>query len=244
LKKINRKSSYLLIVISILVSCIIVENVSAKLPKELYYGENFTWIIESISPDSTPWLNLTDFSTVDNWHANQSNIVGFTALSSVEIEDKEYLTGILDIGNLTVITHDQEIAFNLGLSAYPWYGGLISLEADWDMLADVEPFNGNNANMEFTGRGKVVDTEVETYRLTFDDGFQTTELAYEPRTGILISANTTSGSFSLSIQLTYSSIPLPTVTNNFPAITIISGFLTLVVFSITWRVKKKNSMKN
>ncbi|MBK5114229.1 MAG: hypothetical protein JJE41_11420 [Candidatus Heimdallarchaeota archaeon] len=244
LKKINRKSSYLLIVISILVSCIIVENVSAKLQKELYYGENFTWIINSVSTGNNEWYNVSTFGFYANWHANQSNVVGFTVLNSVEIENKEYLTGILDIGNLSVTTHNQDIAFNLVLSAYPWYGGLISLEADWDMLANVEPFNGDNASMEFTDRGRVVDTEVDTYRLTYDDGFQTTELAYEPRTGILISANTTSGSFSLSIQLTYSSIPLPTVTNNFPAITIISGFLTLVVFSITWRVKKKNSMKN
>jgi len=243
LKK-NGRSGYLLIVITILISCVIVENVSAKVPTELYYGENFTWIIDDFSAGNNQWYNVSTWGFYANWHANQSNVVGFTALNSVEIENKEYLTGNLDIGNLSVTTHDQDIGFNLGLSALPWYGGLVSLEPDWDVLTDVTPFNGENASIVYNDTGRVIDTVVDTYRINYDDGFQTTELEYESRTGILISANTTFGSFSLSMHLTYSSIPLPYTTNNFPAITIVSGFLVLVVFSIIWRRKKKISLKH
>ena len=238
-KKKNNKISILLIILTILFSCVIVENVLAELPEELYYGENFTWTIENISTENNLWYNVSDFSFVGNWHANQSDIVGFTALNSVEIESKEYLTGNLDIGNLTVETHDQDIGFNLGLSAYPWYGGLVSLESDWDELTDATPFNGTDAQVTYNVIVNILDKEVEVIRIDYDDGFQITELLYEPRTGILISANTTSGSFSLSMHLTYSSIPLPSATSNFPAITIVSGFLVLVVFSIVWRRKKK-----
>jgi len=243
LKK-NGRNGYLLIVITILISCVIVQNVSAKIATELYYGENFTWIIDNVSAGNNQWYNVSTWGFYANWHANQSNVVGFTVLSSVEIESKEYLTGILDIGNLSVTTHDQDIGFNLGLSAIPWYGGLISLEEDWTILEDVTPFNGENASIEFDHQANVIDTVVETYKMSFDDGFQTTELVYEPNTGILISANTTVGSFSLSMHLTYSSIPLPSATSNFPAITIVSGFLVLVVFSFVWRRKRKASLKN
>jgi hypothetical protein len=239
LKKIKGRNSYLLIVLSILVSCVIVENISAKLPKEFYYGESFSWTIDNVSSGNNEWYNVSTFGFYANWHANQSNVVGFTALNSVEIEDKEYLVGILDIGNLSITTHDQDIGFNLILSAYPWYGGLISLEQNWDLLADVEPFNGENAHIEYNHQDRAITTEVDTYKLNYDDGFQTTELIYEPRTGILISVNTTSGSFSLSMHLTSSSIPLPAASSNFPAITILGGFIVLIALSITWRLKKR-----
>ncbi|MBK5113458.1 MAG: hypothetical protein JJE41_07495 [Candidatus Heimdallarchaeota archaeon] len=177
LKKINRKSSYLLIVTTILISCVIVENVSAKLPKELYYGENFTWIIDNVSTGNIVWYNVSTWGFIANWHANQSNVVSFTVLNSVEIESKEYLTGILDIGNLSVTTHDQDIGFNLGLSAIPWYGGLVSLEPDWGTLTDVAPFNDVNATILYNDTASVVETVVDTYRITYDDGFQTTEFS-------------------------------------------------------------------
>jgi len=240
LKRNYYQKSFIIVLLIILISCFVVENASAKLPKELYYGENFEWTIESISDGSSPWLNLTDFSTVDNWYAGQSNVVGFTVFSSETIDDKEFLIGILDIGNLTIVTNDQEIGFNLVLSAYPWYGGLISLESDWAMLEDVAPFNEEHANIEYNVRDRVVDIEVDTHRITYDDGFQETELAYEPRTGILVGVNTTSGSFSISMELTYSSIPLPSATSNFPALTIASGFFVLIIVATTWRFKKKN----
>ena len=243
-KKKNKKISILLIILTIVFSCVLVENGSAKLPKELYYGESFTWTIENISTENNLWYNVSDFSFVGNWHANQSDIVGFTALNSVEIESKEYLTGNLDIGNLTIETHDQDIGFNLGLSAYPWYGGLVSLELDWDELTDATPFNGSDAQVTYNVIANVLNKEVEAIRIAYDDGFQITELLYEPKTGILLGANTTTGFFSLSMLLTSSSIPLPTTTNNFPAITIVSGFLVLVVFSIVWRRRKKTSLKH
>ena len=239
LKKKNVKISISLIILTILFSCVLVENVSAKLPNELYYGESFTWTIENISTENNLWYNISDFSFVGNWHANQSDVVGFTIHNSVEIESKDYLTGNLDIGNLTVETHDQDIGFNLGLSAYPWYGGLVSLESDWNELIDATPFNGSDAQVTYNVIVNILDKEVEAIRIDYDDGFQITELLYEPKTGILLGANTTTGFFSLSMQLTFSSIPLPYATSNFPAITIVSGFLVLVVFSIVWRRKKK-----
>ncbi len=243
LKK-NGRSGYLLIAITILISCVIVENVSAKIATELYYGENFTWVIDNVSAGNNEWYNVSTWVFYDNWHANQSDVVGFTVQNSVEIENKEYLTGNLDMGNLTVETHDQDIGFNLGLSAYPWYGGLVSLELDWEGLTDATPFNGSDAQVTYNIITNILNQEVEAIRINYDDGFQITELLYEPRTGILLGVNTTSGSFSLSMQLTFSSIPLPTTTNNFPAITIGSGFLVLVVFSIIWRRKKKINLKH
>jgi len=165
-------------------------------------------------------------------------------LNSVEIENKEYLTGNLDIGNLSLTTHDQDIGFNLGLAAYPWYGGLVSLELDWDELSDVTPFNGSDAQVTYNILTNILGQEVEAIRMNYDDGFQVTELLYEPKTGILLGANTTVGSFSLSMHLTYSSIPLPSATSNFPAITIVSGFLVLSVFSFIWRRKRKTRLKN
>lgn len=237
LKK-NGRSGYFLIAITILISCVIVENISAKITTELYYGENFTWTIENISTENNLWYNVSTFSFITNWHANQSDVVGFTVQNSVEIENKEYLTGNLDMGNLTVETHDQDIGFNLGLSAYPWYGGLVSLESDWEGLIDTSPFNGSDAQVSYNVKVNILDEEVEAIKIDYDDGFQITELLYETRTGILLGVNTTVGLFSLSMELTYSSIPLTTATNNFPAITIVSGFLVLVIFSIVWRRKK------
>lgn len=240
LKKKNKKRSILLIIITILLSCVIIENVSAKLPKGLYYGKNFTWTIDNISAGNNIWLNVSTFGFIANWHANQSNVVSFTALDTIEIENKEYLTGFLDIGNLSIYTNDQYIGFNLILSAYPWYGGLVSLEQNWDDLTDITPFNGSNAQVTYNIVTNILDREVEAIRINYEEFGQVTELLYESRTGILLSANTTFSSFSLEMQLTYSSIPLPSATNNFPAITITSGFLVLVVFSIIWRRKRKN----
>ncbi|MHA1122032.1 MAG: hypothetical protein ACTSPC_04405 [Candidatus Heimdallarchaeota archaeon] len=243
LKK-NGRNGYLLIIITILISCVIVQNVSAKIATELYYGENFTWIIDNVSAGNNEWYNVSTWGFYANWHANQSYVVGFTVLNSVEIENKEYLTGNLDIGNLSLTTHDQDIGFNLGLAAYPWYGGLVSLELDWDELSDVTPFNGSDAQVTYNILTNILGQEVEAIRMNYDDGFQVTELLYEPKTGILLGANTTVGSFSLSMHLTYSSIPLPSATSNFPAITIVSGFLVLSVFSFIWRRKRKTRLKN
>ncbi len=241
-KKKNQLISHLFIIVTILLSCLVLENVSAKLPKELYYGENFAWVINDVSTGNNEWYNVSTFAFYANWHANQSGEIGFTVLNSVEIESKEYLIGILDVGNLSVVTHDQDIAFNLGFSAYPWYGGLISLEQDWMGLEEKAPFNEDQASIEYNTQDRVSDIEIDTYTISFDDGFQTTELEYEPRTGILIAANTTSGLYSLSVHLTYSSIPLPAASSNFPAITIMSGILALIVFSMTWRMKRKKTV--
>ncbi|NHJ33169.1 MAG: hypothetical protein FK732_09920, partial [Asgard group archaeon] len=174
----TKRPSFFLIVIMILLSCIILENVTAKLPVELYYGESFTWVINDISEGNNQWYNVSDFLSFENWHANQSNVVSFTVYSSEEINNKEYLTGNLEIGNLTVETHDQEIAFNLILSAFTWYGGLVSLEENWDDLIYTTPFNGSSTQVTYDVLTNILDREVDAIRINYDEFGQVTELLY------------------------------------------------------------------
>ena len=164
------------------------------------------------------------------------SVMPYSVTNSMIINEEEYLVGNLNIGNLSVTTNSTDIGFNLVLSVYPWYGGLISLEDDWDGLATL--INTSGTSIIYTIEDVILDPHIEAKKITYNDGFQQSELVYEINTGILMSANTSSGNFWLQMHLTQSSIPIPSETQSFPvysAIIVLSISFILVIY----RQKKK-----
>ena len=118
---------------------------------------------------------------------------------------------------------DHDIGTNLGLSSYPWVGGLIYL-GNWPSLTNNHPLNNTEiVSISLTEKTTILGTDVDAVKISYDDGFQKTELCYEHSTGVLISANTTIGSFHLELKLKGASIPLPTASQgaSLPAATVL-----------------------
>ncbi|NHJ49539.1 MAG: hypothetical protein FK733_17245 [Asgard group archaeon] len=188
--------------------------VSASFPGEFYEGENFTWTIDFINEELTDWWNGTDLI---NWHAENNSEVIFIVDDYLTIDDTDYLAGELSIGNLTLQTNCQEIGFNLALSVITWYGGLVSLEENWYDLHSIPPMdNVTKAQIVYDIEVTILGQLINAIQINYDDGFQQSTFVYDPITGILLSANTVSGSFHLIMHLSDTSMPLPSVTSGLP----------------------------
>lgn len=214
----NKKTTLIstLVIVSIITIFSIQANiVSGRFPVDFYPGENFSWKIDSISAGTNQWINWSsmDFSSATNWYANNSDILEFTVEDYIEIESTNFLRGGVSIGNLSISTSDYNIGTNLALSAYPWIGGLVSLEEDWETLKAENPFDTDTATIQYNQK-TILGVEINTVIVSYNESFQQTELVYEEVTGILISANTTVGLFHLEMHLLSSSIPLPALTSN------------------------------
>jgi hypothetical protein len=215
-------------------------NVNGSFPGEFYEGENFTWVIDSINVGNNLWYNVSTFSFVANWHANVSDEINFSVDGYTSISDEDYLVGDLEIGNLSTKTNNKDIGYNLALSANPWYGSLLSLEFNWETISTITPFNGPDADIAYDKTIAILGQNINAVKIIYEDDFQESILYYEPITGLLLRANTTSGSFNLNMHLTYSSMPLPNISNGLPfygMIAIITGLGVLVI------LKKKNYKK-
>jgi len=238
IKRKNILSIGMSISLIILISVMNSTRVGATFPAEFYQGEQFTWEIDNISVGNNLWFNVSTFGFVSNWHANNGDMVSFEISDWKEINQQNYLFGDLTIGNLTISTDNQDIAFNLALSAYPWYGGLISLEENWLALDEVTPFDNESiAQITHNKQVTVLGREIAAVEILYDDGFQKSELIYEPTTGALLSTNTSSGAFWLQMHLNYSSIPLPFPTEQSPLIGSVCVVIALGV--LTLKQKRK-----
>ncbi|MHA1556723.1 MAG: hypothetical protein ACTSPM_07280 [Candidatus Heimdallarchaeota archaeon] len=237
--------SKIIFVIILLQMIVVVTNsqksASGSLPVVFYPGESFTWEIDDINDGTNMWWNSTDWSLTAIWHAEVGDEVSFDVTDSLEKDSKNYLVGNLNIGNLSITNNDYDNGFNLALSANPWYGGLISLEQDWSALANQDPFNGENASIQLNCQANILGLDVNTVRITFNDAFQESELFYESTTGILISANTTVGLYSMQMHLTSTSIPLPTVTGILPLPGIFCFLFSVTFLTLFTKAKKKRS---
>ncbi|NHJ03250.1 MAG: hypothetical protein EAX90_00335 [Candidatus Heimdallarchaeota archaeon] len=214
----NKKRTLIstLIIVSIIsILSIQANTVNGRFPVEFYPGENFSWEIDNISDGTNQWINWSsmDFSSAINWYANNSDILQFTVEDYVEIESKNFLRGSLSMGNLSISTSDYNIGSNLALSTYPWVGGLVSLEEDWETLKTENPFDTDAATIQYEQK-IVLGVEINTVIFSYNESFQQTELVYEEVTGILVSVNTTAGLFHLEMHLLSSSVPLPALTSN------------------------------
>jgi len=214
----NKKTTLvsILVIMCIITTLSIQANtVSGRFPVEFYPGENFSWKIDNISDGTNQWINWSsmNFSSAIDWYANNSDSLQFTVEDYVEIENKNFLRGSMSMGNLSVSTNDYNIGTNLILSAYPWVGGLVSLEEDWETLKTETPFDTAAATIQYDQK-IVLGVEINTVTLSYNESFQQTEVVYEEVTGILISTNTTFGLFHLEMHLLSSSIPLPALTSN------------------------------
>ena len=218
-----------------------INNANGYLPVEFYPGESFTWEIDDISNGTNMWWNSTDWSLSAIWQAEVGDEVSFDITDFIEIDSKNYLVGNLNVGNLSITTNDYDNGFNLALSANPWYGGLISLEPDWSIITPQSPFTADNNSIQLNYKTTILGLEINTVKITYTDAFQTSELLYEISTGILISANTTAGMFSLQMHLTSSSIPLPTVTAGLPQPGIICLLISVTFLVVFSNVKRKRS---
>jgi hypothetical protein len=217
------------------------QRISASFPGEFYYSESFKWKIDFISEGNIVWWNVSSFAFVADWHAENSSDISFIVSDHATIGDKDYLIGEINIGNLTLQTNDQDIAFNLALSVYPWYGGLVSLEENWEELQSKAPLDNTTlAEVIYQKPHTVLGQLVEAVEINYDDGFQTSSFIYEPFTGILLSAITTSGAFHFEMHLTNSTVPLPGINTGLPGIGFYSIFvcLALIVIAIKWKSKK------
>ena len=176
----------------------------AAFPPEFYPSESFEWTIDNISPQVNTWYGEESSS----WYANVSDKVTFDITSTINIEGIDYTAGDLVIGNLTEETDTIGMGFNLVLSIYPWYGGLVSLETDLTTIIKEYSLNASLTDVSET-TFTVLDQELDTVEINYRDAFQATQLIYEPVTGILLYTNTSFGSFWLEMTLTESTIPLP-----------------------------------
>ncbi len=221
---------------SLFSSFMVNNNVSASFPGDFYHGENFTWSIDNISEGVNVWYNFTSYDDIANWNATTNGLITYEVTNSKIINEEEYLVGNLNIGNLSLVTDNRDIGINLALSVYPWYGGLISLEDDWDGLATL--INTIGTSSIYTVEDVILDPHIEAKKITYNDGFQQSELVYENNTGILMSTNTSAGNFWLQMHLTQSSIPIPSETQSFPVYSaiIISSISFILVIH---RQKKK-----
>lgn len=218
-----------------------IDSANGYLPVEFYPGESFTWEIDDINDGTNMWWNSTDWSLTAIWQAEVSDEINFDITDFIEKDSKNYLVGNLDIGNLSITTDDYDNGFNLALSANPWYGGLISLEQDWSVLTTQSPFTGENTSVHLNHKTTILGLEINTVKIIYSDAFQTSELLYEMSTGILISANTTAGMFSIQMHLTSSSIPLPTVSAGLPQPGVICFLFSVTFLTIFSNVKSKRS---
>lgn len=219
---------------------IIGSKAEGSFPPEFYEEESFKWNIENISSNINQWYNVSSFSFVANWTAQVNDLLSFAVTTSKVIDEKDYLVGNLEIGNLSLKADCQDIGFNLVLSIYPWYGGLVALEKNWETITATPPFNGSNVTVSFNEIKTIFGHEVEGIKIAYDDGFQQSELLYEPITGILLSAVTSSGNFWLELHLNQTTIPLPSPSTNISLTGImffLSGFI--IIFFIKKITKRK-----
>ncbi|MBN1328871.1 MAG: hypothetical protein JXA54_05300 [Candidatus Heimdallarchaeota archaeon] len=211
---------------------------SASFPPEFYLDEKFSWKVDNISSGITLWYNVSDYSPITTWYANKNDILSFNLTNWKQVDEQNYLIGNLMLGNLTIKTDNQDIGFNLVLSIYPWFGGLVALEQDWNGLSEIMPFvNNDNVEINYNKLVTILNQQVEAIEIKYDDGFQKTNLLYEPITGILISTNTSSGSFWLEMHLNSSTIPLPNISQNigFKSFAIFLNMSAVILFQKTKR---------
>jgi len=188
--------------------------VQGVLPIDSYIGETMSWNVENITSGIIQWWNGTSFTFQGNWTANIGDSANFTISDSKIINEKTYLEGLFKIGNHSLETNNYDIGFNLAFSCYPWYGGLVSLEQNWNELSNQLPFNGTKASITTDLVVAIPGKTVAAVRILYDDAFQTSEFFYEQETGILLSAETNVGFFWLKLVLNETSISLPTTTGS------------------------------
>lgn len=194
--------------------CLQQKPVSASnYPIEFYSGEQFIWMIDEAPNSTVEWWNSTSWAFVGKWHATTGDNIEFTIEGNTQINNKSYLVGQFNIGNLTITTNDHDIGTNLVLSVYPWIGGLIYSPQEWSALTTLSPFNEEVGAEISEEQISVLDKKIDAVKIAYNDSFQQTELYYEKITGILIRAETIAGQYSLSMHLQSSSIPLPSVTS-------------------------------
>jgi hypothetical protein len=237
-----RKILPIVILISIGLGVIQAKNHNMVLgvyPVDSYIGETISWEIEEISSGNNEWWNWTGFSFLENWYANDGDLLNFTVSDSKLIYDKPYLEGLFKIGNLSITTNNYDIGSNLAISCSPWVGGLIALEHDWAALRYQSPFNGTIASVQSDLVVLIIGgLTVAASRILYNDEFQTSEFFYEQETGILIYAKTNVGYFSLELGLNETSIILPT-TSMTGGIVGYGFFTTIVIGCISLIVIKK-----
>lgn len=234
------KIGFIVITIVILISLNLNEmNVLGSFPGEFYEGENFTWKIDSINEGNNMWYNVSNFNFIANWYANISDEISFSIEGLTTLDNEDFLIGDLVIGNLSIKTNNKDIAYNLAISAYPWYGGLLSLEPNWVGLESITPFNESESEITYDQKIPVLGQLINSVKISYEDAFQETILYYDSITGILLLANTTSGSFNLDLHLTYSSMPLPTVTEGLSFHGLIPLIIGLGAMVILIRMQRK-----
>lgn len=240
---IKRRNKIIISIVTIALILIVVNfnemKVLASFPGEFYEGENFTWEVDSINEGNNLWYNVSTFSFIGNWHANVSNEVSFTAEGYTTLDDEDYIVGDLTIGNLSLKTNNKDIGYNLAISAYPWFGGLLSLDSNWDTLDSVTPFNGSDGEITYDHKVTILGQVINAVKIKYEDAFQETILYYDSITGILLLVNTTSGSFNLDMHLTYSSMPLPSTTDGLSFYGLVSITIGLGAMVILLRRNKK-----
>ncbi|MHA1640735.1 MAG: hypothetical protein ACTSXO_02485 [Candidatus Heimdallarchaeota archaeon] len=207
----TQKSNIIVLLLLLIVGLSNIKT-QASIVIDFYYGESFAWEIDDISSSNNSWYNISTFAFVTNWHANKSDLISFSVLNSKTINEKQFLFGNLSIGNISLLADNKDIGFNLGLSVNPWYGGLVALEDNWKTLILSHPFNTTNAQIIEEKTINWSGQDVAVIEINYDDGFQKSTLQYEKLTGILMTANTSVGSFWLKMHLTSSTIPIPSPT--------------------------------
>jgi hypothetical protein len=180
---------------------------STVLQPQEYGNTVITWSVIDAPEHSFGWWG-PDFVFVGNWLATDGSKMTFEVTRIGE--SGTYLTGSLSLGNLTITTNNTEIANNLilGLSGLTtWFPGLVIPIGEGSIQTQNQtayaaaarvPGNWLNGTVESWYENLTVSgTEYDciAWNFTQDPTLygkpQTTYLAYDLATGVLVECNTT-----------------------------------------------------
>jgi hypothetical protein len=140
-----------------------------------------------------------------NWSVSKDEHIRFTVTSS----DFLGINGTLSIGNYTFTdVRNIDVASALALSIYPWNGGFFANSSDWSAIKiQIEETNTSveeSSNFEYTINSESRYFDIITFNTTDYYG-QNSIFHYDKKSGILLSAKSSFGNYSLDITLWLSS---------------------------------------
>jgi len=209
----NKKN--LLLTTIIIISFYLVLLISNGLPQNLTLKKE-DWlkfqVLASSGTENMFFGNWPPGHYYGNWSVIPEDLIMFNVTS---VGDDE-INGTLFLGNLENNTtfydvRNIDVAFGLGLSIYPWNGGIFANESAWDSIElQVQGTNttiSHLTNFEHKLNGILNSYEVNVFN-TQDYYGQFSTFHYHSDTGVLLKAFTSYGSYELNITLVSTSLEI------------------------------------
>jgi len=212
--------------------------------------ENGDWLKYQVNASSD---TINDF--YGNWppgtyYGNWSVVPEDQIMFNITSIQGDEINGTLFIGNkinnsIFYNVRNIDIAFGLGLSIYPWFGGFLAEESNWDdILSDIQNTNTTAEQLsDYEHSVNNITNIYEVRRFDTEDYYgQFSEFYYHISTGILLRAYTSYGAFELNISLVSTSIEIDSYTaktaKNFTSVLIV-----IVLISSILLIRKKHDIR-